>query len=521
MKFIDHIKGMIQPSIQLDNHKTLSLHGGNYHHAPLFNRYLIPLNQYDGNPAIALVKTGDYVLKNQVIAHPSSELGVFSHAPTSGLIGEKTETIATHPSHFTTSAIEIVADGLDKSAPAMPALANEADWQQSTLVERIHQAGICGMGGAGFPTEKKINLDIAVNTLIVNGAECEPYVTCDEVLMQQHANAILLGAKAVAFIIGASQVIIAIEDEKQNAIQAMQQAIIDLHLGAKFSVVALPTRYPMGSHHQLADYLLGIKTAVGRRSYQYNFVCHNVATLKACYDAIYLGLPLISRLTTFSGNAYQTPQVLNTRIGTQLTDINNLLGLTDTDCQLVMGGSMMGFVCHNPQMALKKESIAVLAFQQEKPLQTDDCIRCGKCADACPMDLLPQQLHYFSQGQDLEKLQQFNLFDCIECGLCNYVCPSHIPLVQQFQCSKGEVLAEQHKKQFASHAKTRYESRLERLERNKQRRQQQLEEKRKKLAIQTDNSQADIIAEALARVAAKKAQAAKDKQDSQNHQGKP
>lgn len=499
--------------------KALSLNNGQYTTAPLFENYYLPLQQYDGHDAVTVVAAGDYVFKNQLIAKPSSPLGLYSHAPTSGYIGEITSITATHPSHYQSSALQLIADGKDQADNAWQVYDNPGQWQREILIERIHQAGICGMGGAGFPTEKKINFDGQVATLIVNGAECEPYVTCDEVLMQQRSKEIILGAKAVAFIIGATQILIGIEDEKTTAIENMQATIKEL--AEQFSdpainirVVALPTRYPMGSRHQLAEYLLGVKTVTGRRSFHYDFVCHNVATLKACYDAVYLGLPLISRLITFSGNCYQTPQVTDSLIGTTIQDINTFIGIKNEPYQLVVGGSMMGFECLDDSMTLKKESIAVLALPHHEKHQVEACIRCGRCAEACPMDLLPQQLHFFSQPQLSEKLAQFNLFDCIECGLCNYVCPSYIPLVQQFQFAKGEVLHKKHKQSFSQHAKLRHENRLHRIERDKLRRQQALEEKRKKLEAKQADKQTDLIAEALARVAAKKEQAAnKTKQE--------
>lgn len=462
--------------------KALSLNDGHYHTAPLFARYFIDLQQYDGNDAIALVKAGDKVLKNQCIAQPSSPLGLYSYAPTSGTVAAIKRITATHPSHYQSNAIEIIADGEDTAETPWQTYPESETWQRQTLIERIHHAGICGMGGAGFPTEKKLNFDGNAQTLIVNGAECEPYVTCDEVLMQQHAESIILGAKAVAFIIGASQILVGIEDEKTAAIATMQNAVAKLNdSDLNIKIIALPTRYPMGSRQQLAEYLLGVQTTVGKRSYQYGFVCHNVATLKACYDAIYLGLPLTSRLVTYSGECYQQPQVIDTRIGTQIADINNIIGLKNDKYRLVVGGSMMGFECLDTSMTIKKESIAVLALAKHDTQPVDDCIRCGRCAEVCPMDLLPQQLHFFSQPQISDKLGQFNLFDCIECGLCNYVCPSNIPLVQQFQFAKGEVLASEHKQSFSQHAKLRYENRLERLERDKLRRAQALEEKRKKM----------------------------------------
>lgn len=489
--FQDKPKGLSLPE-----YKSLSNHEGNIKTLPLYEKYYVSLLQRDGEMAIPSVRIGDKVCCGDIIARPTSRLALHRHAPTSGEVSAIVDVTETHPSAVTVKALEITADGLDTQTHAFPAIKDPEQATRETLIERIFHAGIAGMGGAGFPTEKKINLDKRVETLIVNGAECEPYITCDDILMRHYAEEILRGACLFTQILRSQNLLIGIEDNKPEAIAAMQsaqvklQAEFDLHI----AIHVLPTQYPMGSRHQIAHYLLGHRPNAQKRSYHSGFVCHNVATCKAAFDAVIMGKPLTERLVTFSGDGIENPGVYASKCGTNLSDISKDVGFSKQLDELIIGGTMMGFSvppnhhqANAKPLVIKRETTSVLAFQH-RPLHSlknksneQNCIRCGQCADVCPMDLLPQQLQFYGRGNDHAKLQENRLFDCIECGLCSYVCPSNIPLVQIFQHSKGNLIAERKIKRDAEHARLRFEARNQRLEEEKRVKAQKAEARRAKL----------------------------------------
>ncbi len=541
--FKDRPKGLSLPE-----YKSLSNHDGQIKSLPLYEKYHVSLLQRDGEMAIPTVNIGAHVKAGDIIARPTSHLALHRHAPTSGEVSAIVDITETHPSGMTVKALEITADGLDTPTTAFAPISDYMSAERNALIERIFQAGIAGMGGAGFPTEKKINLSEPVETLIINGAECEPYITCDDLLMRHYSEEILRGALIFARIIGAHNILVGIEDNKPEAIAAMQAAAeqlqnasaqplgvpADVHL----AVHILPTQYPMGSRHQIAHYLLGKRPNIKARSYQSGFICHNVATAKAAYDAIALGKPLLERLVTFSGDGVGKAGVYATKCGTDLADIAGDIALAERLDEIIIGGTMMGFAVspdNDKPLVIKRETTSVLAFSDRlhhtiaHDSDEQNCIRCGQCADACPMDLLPQQLHFYGRGEDFAKLEQHRLFDCIECGLCNYVCPSNIPLVQVFQHSKGDIVADKNAKREAEHARIRFEARNQRLEEEKAEKARKAEARRAKLragkqpaasaetASKTatkpaGKSRQQLIEEALARKKAKQAEKAQQRQ---------
>ncbi len=507
--FKDKPKGLVLPE-----YKSLSNHSGEIQLLPLYQKYYVSLLQRDGNMAVPTISIGERVRCGDVVARPTSNIALHRHAPTSGEVTAIVDIRETHPSGMTVKALEITADGKDTQTNDFPVINDYLSADRKVLIERIFRAGIAGMGGAGFPTEKKINLNQPVETLIINGAECEPYITCDDILMRHYAAEIIRGALIFARILRSSNILIGIEDNKPQAIAAMRAAVeivqaeSDCHLG----VHVLPTQYPMGSRHQIAHYLLGKRPNITKRSYQSGFICHNVATAKAVFDAVALGKPLTERLVTFSGDGLEKPGVYRAKCGSNIADIAGDVGLREHLDEVIIGGTMMGFSVptdFDSPLVIKRETISVLAFSNRpqhtliQETQEENCIRCGQCADVCPMDLLPQQLHFYSRGDDHEKLAQNRLFDCIECGLCNYVCPSNIPLVQVFQHSKGDILAERKSQQDAEHARIRFETRNARLEAEKAEKARKAAERRAKLKAQATaandgNDKQDLIAKALA-----------------------
>ncbi len=523
--------------LTLPEYKALSNHTGNIQRLPIFNKYYISLLQRDGEKAIPCVKVGDKVNAGDIIARPTSNMALHRHAPTSGEITGVVEIRETHASTMLTQALEITADGLDTATQSFPPIADYPNTPRKALLKRIFRAGIAGMGGAGFPTEKKINLANPVETLIINGAECEPYITCDDILMRHYAEEILRGARIFAYILNSKQILVGIEDNKPEAIAAMQVAAEKLNQAGgqthcPITVKSMPTKYPMGSRHQIAHYLLGRKPDIRQRSYRSGFVCHNVATAKAAYDAVVLGKPLTERLVTFSGDGVGKAGVYQTKCGTDFADIAASIELAQPCDEVIFGGTMMGFAInprHPLPIVVKRETTSVLAFANrplhtlQQPTNEQNCIRCGECANVCPMDLLPQQLQFYGRSGDYAKAQENRLFDCIECGLCTYVCPSDIPLVQIFQHSKGKIIAERKKKQAAEQARIRFENRNARIAAEKAERARKSAARRAKLKAQTKNrptaenattskkadDKADLIAAALARTQAKRAAQAK------------
>ncbi len=395
--------------LTLPEYKDLSNHDGDIKTLPIYDKYAISLLQRDGDMAVPCVKIGDKVNAGDIIAKPTSHMALCRHAPTSGEVTGIIEIRETHASQILTHAIEITADGLDSQAQNFSPINDYSLRSPKQLLDRIFEAGIAGMGGAGFPTEKKLNLDNPVETLIINGAECEPYITCDDILMRHYALEILQGAQIFAHILRSKKILVGIEDNKPEAIAKMQKAAKTVNEqfpnATPISVHSLPTKYPMGSRHQIAHFLMGKKPDIRKRAYQSGFVCHNVATAKAAYDAVILGKSLTERLVTFSGDGVEKAGVYLVKCGSHLSNIASDVGLS-SDCQeVIFGGTMMGFAVDMDSpypIVIKRETTSVLAFKNrpahelKHPATEQNCIRCGHCADVCPMDLLPQQWCKFS-----------------------------------------------------------------------------------------------------------------------------
>jgi electron transport complex protein RnfC len=320
---------------------------------------------------------------------------------------------------------------------------------------------VVGLGGAVFPTHLKLNADRqgGIETLIINGAECEPYITCDDMLMRERATEIVRGVLLMREILGAKNVRIGIEDNKPEAIAVMQAAV--RNGDDDLLVVTVPTRYPAGGAKQLIRVITGIEVPHGKRSIDYGVQCFNVATALAIYQAISLGRPLISRIVTIAGNV-ETPRNFDVLIGTAIKDIVAVCApLPDTN-RLIMGGPMMGVEMPGDEVPVVKATNCILLGSNKifpPPALEMPCIRCGECAIACPADLQPFELYWFSRAKLFGKAQEYHLFDCIECGCCSYVCPSNIPLVDYYRFAKGEIWAREKEKSLADEARDRFEFR--------------------------------------------------------------
>ncbi len=518
--------------LHLPGHKTESTQQPPQN-ALLPRHVVLPLRQHIGEAAEPIVTVGSQVKKGQVIAQSVGYISSPVHASTSGAVVAIDDFRTPHPSGLATRCIVIEADGEDRWADHLPApLADFTAEDAVTLRDKIRQAGIVGLGGAAFPTAIKLNPQTAdqrgIHTLIVNGAECEPYITCDDMLMRRHAEEIISGIRIVQHILNPQRTLIGIEDNKPEAIQAMQQAVDKADLQTT-QVIVVPTRYPTGGEKQLIKVLTNLEVPSHGLPADIGIVCQNVGTLLAIHNAIIEGIPLIERLVTVTGDAVAEPQNRYARIGTPFSELIQACGGYQGNVErLLMGGPMMGIAVVSDEVPIIKSTNCLLAATPASiPPPSDPlaCIRCGECETVCPAQLLPQMLYWHAHAQDFEKVQDYNLFDCIECGCCAVVCPSHIPLVHYYRYAKTEIWQQEKKRQKADRARRRHEFHLERLERAAREKAQKLaakkaalEKKKQAQAKAADHSSEDpkkaAIAAALARANAKKAARAKQPQSS-------
>lgn len=425
---------------------------------------IIPLSQHIGAPAKPAVAVGDHVLKGQVIADAHGFVSVPKHAPTSGTVTAIEERVIAHPSGHSAPCIIISTDGKDEWCEHHP-IPHYEELDKAELLERIRQAGVAGMGGAGFPSAVKLSVraDTPIETLIINGTECEPYITADDMLMRERADDIIDGARVLRHLIGPQETLIGVEDNKPEGIAALQAAAE----GTGIEIVVFPTKYPSGGEKQLIENLTGKQVPSGGLPSAVGVVCQNLGSAVAIHDAIVHGRPLISRITTVTGDAVANPGNFEVLLGTTMRYLLDKAGYdASNNNRLIMGGPMMGFSVPNAEVPIVKTTNCLLAPTEPElptPPPAQACIRCGMCAEACPVSLLPQQMYWFAQGKEFEKLEQHNLFDCIECGACSYACPSNIPLVQYYRASKAEILQLRKDHDKSEHSRQRFEARQERL----------------------------------------------------------
>jgi len=516
-----HFHGGIHPPEQ----KTLTS-GKPIRQLPLPQQLILPLQQHIGRQGDLLVNVGDKVLKGQPLTQSSNPMAVPVHAPTSGTISAIKKSVIAHPSGMSELCLFIDVDGED-TWRAREICQDFSQLSHQQIITKIADAGIAGMGGAGFPTHIKVNTKPEINFLIINAAECEPYITADDLLMREHSAAIVDGIKILDQLLNPAFILIGIEDNKPQAIKALQQATNSLE---KVKVCVLPTKYPSGGEKQLIQLLTGKEVTSGTLPISSGIVVQNIATCFAISDAVINDIPLIRRVVTLTGQALAKPQNFWVLLGTPVSYLLEQSGFSRESAEqlnspskienppVIMGGPMMGFSILNEQVPIVKTSNCILAPTKiEMPSAFDsstnevECIRCGECANVCPSQLLPQELQWSAKAKDYQQLTALNLFDCIDCGACAYVCPSQIPLVEYYRIAKAEIRQQQQLDLKAEKAKERFEARKLRLEREKIAR----EEKHKKAAAarkaamnkKTPESSAakSAVAAALARVKAKKA----------------
>jgi electron transport complex protein RnfC len=456
--------------------------------APISAQLVIPLQQHIGAPSRPCVAVGEHVKKGQMIGEPQGYISAPVHAPSSGVVSAIEPRPVPHPSGLSAPCIVIDTDGEDAWGELPEPIADFEQAEANVLRERVRMSGIVGMGGASFPSNVKLNpgADQPIGTLIINGAECEPYITCDDLLMRERAADIIDGVRVMLHVLAAPKCLIGIEDNKPEAIDAMRRAVADRDLGGRIDVVAIPTLYPSGGEKQLIKILTGKEVPSHGIPAQIGIVCQNVGTAAAVADAVLRGRPLIERLVTVTGRAVRSPRNYRVRIGTPAQDLVAASGGLGEDlAKLVVGGPMMGFKIDSDAIPVTKAANCILALtaaETPDPGEPLACIRCGRCAEVCPANLLPQQLYWHARAKDLDKVQDYNLFDCIECGCCAHVCPSHIPLVQYYRYAKAESWARESEKRAAEHARERHAAREARLERQERERKAKLRKKKEAIA---------------------------------------
>ncbi|HEX7048328.1 MAG TPA: electron transport complex subunit RsxC [Gammaproteobacteria bacterium] len=475
--------------------------------APLPRELVVPLAQHIGDAAKSIAKIGQRVLRGEVIAQPEDAISVPVHSPTSGIVTAIEDRLIPHPSGLTARCVVIEPDGKDDAVEPQPL----RDWKNAAPVEirdHIRAAGIVGLGGAAFPTWVKLDARAPIERLILNGAECEPYISCDDMLMRERANDIVSGALIMLHALQAERCQLAIEDNKPEAEAALRDALATVD-DERLELITVPSVYPEGGERQLIQVLTGQEVPHDGLPLDIGVICHNVATAAAVHRAAIHGETLISRVVTVTGRGVTQPANVEARIGTSFHDLIEFCGGYAEDvARLIMGGPMMGFAVSSDDIPLIKATNCILAGSATEAVParvTLPCIRCGECAQVCPATLLPQTLYAFTRARDFEKVQAYDVFDCIECGCCDLVCPSQIPLVSHFRFAKTEIRGKEMERSKADLARQRFEFRQSRLQREadaqegKRRRKQETLEK-----LKSSDSKKNEIQAALERARKKK-----------------
>ena len=486
--------GMSLPSRKLDKHIV---------DLPPPDQIILPLLQHIGQPATPICQVGQYIHKGEVVAQILGKVCARIHSPVSGYVKAIKPHSITHPSGMMSPCLFIHNDQQDALYPDIqlspPFDPNswdhlERDKKRLMLWEYAKKAGIVGLGGAGFPTHLKIGGRQNINTLVINGAECEPYISCDGALMTVAAEQLVTGIWIMQTLLNCHTTIVAIESNRPAAITAMKVAIASQNRDIKIKV--LPPKYPIGAEKQLIEAVSGIRIPQGKIAIQVGVICQNVATAHALYQTVVNKHPVYERIVTVTGGAIQSPQNLSVRIG---TPIQHLLDYCDWDLQqsdaIRIGGPMMGYPVQNLQTPISKTTNCILATTKNELKQSHEvrpCIRCGACAEVCPAGLLPQQLFWHAKSNQLEAMEKYQLNNCIECGCCDWVCPSNLPLVQFFRHSKYQIRQAASQKQKADYSKKRFEIRQQRIAEEKRKRAEKLAKKRAALKNNPDEIKAAL-----------------------------
>ncbi|HDO1312155.1 electron transport complex subunit RsxC [Aeromonas veronii] len=467
-------------------------------------RLIIPLRQHAGPAGDLLVQVGDKVKKGQPLTRYAKGRTVPVHASTSGTITEIGNHTVAHPSGLGDLCVILTPDGEDEWGERN----GKTDYwnlERGELLERIQQAGVAGLGGAVFPTHSKLDgRGQLTEILIVNGLECEPYITTDDRLMQQYADEIMDGIRVLKHLLKPKLTLIGVEDNKPEAIEQLTRHATDEDVLVK----TVPTKYPSGGAKQTIELLTGRQVPKGGRAVDIGIMVLNVATVFAIKRAIIDGEPLIERIVTLTGDSFKKPGNAWVRLGTPVRWLLQRFELQpEAEQRVIMGGPMMGFTLPHAMVPVVKATNCLLAPTQAElpaPGPEQPCIRCSACADACPATLLPQELYWYSRAKEYDKAEKLNLMDCIECGACAWVCPSEIPLVQYYKIAKDDIREARAEAEKAERAKQRFEAKQARFEREKAAREaRHAEAAAQRRQTMTAAGGEDPVAAALARIKAK------------------
>jgi electron transport complex protein RnfC len=410
---------------------------------PAPEKVVIPLHQHFGAPAEPLVKKGDEVFMGQKIGEAKVLFSAGVHSSVSG----KVQAVDgfNHPLGKPILSVTITNDGEDRISPELRGEDAPFSLSPDEIRQKVKEAGIVGLGGAAFPTAVKLSppKDKPIDTVILNGCECEPMLTADYRLMLEYPEDILKGAELVRLATGAEKIIVGIENNKKEAFEIFRSQ----SPGFAFETVLLKTKYPQGAEKNLISALLKRDVPRGGLPFDVGVVVQNVGTVKAVWDAVSLGRPLIERAVTVSGTGIPEPKNLMVRVGTLFQDaIDFCGGGKDDSNMMIMGGPMMGLSQWTAQVPVIKGTSGILVWSEAKPARERDCISCSRCVTHCPMGLVPTQLMKYVKYDFLDEAEAWGALDCVECGCCQYSCPAKIPLVHWIRLGKNQIIAKKRKK---------------------------------------------------------------------------
>lgn len=482
----------VRGGLRLDAHKERSTAQALRAASPV-QTLILPLDQHAGAPAVPLVKPGERILRGQPIAEPGGAISAWLHSPVSGTIAAIEPRPAPHRLGAPSPSIVVANDGRDERY-AQAAATPFDQLSPEQLRDDIARGGIVGLGGAVFPTAAKLSSAVRSHDLrlLLNGAECEPYISCDDMLMRERARDVVFGARVLLHAITAQTCVIAIEDDTPQAAAALEAAIAEAH-DQRIQLRRVASDYPAGGERQLITAVFDVEVPSGGLPADVNTVCLNVGTAAAVAYWIRDAQPLTSRIVTVTGDGVLEQRNLDVPLGTPLAAlIYDCGGYTSRMSRLIMGGSMMGqSLPHDDMPVIKATNCVIAASALDLQPRTAEmpCIRCGNCSEVCPAMLLPQQLHWYGLGRDLDALEAYGLMDCIECGCCDYVCPSQIPLAERFRDMKPALTGRLAARESADASRARFAARTARLERIESERLAALAKKRQELAIARDSSE--------------------------------
>tara|TARA_R110002096_G_scaffold65006_4_gene158306 strand:+ start:33257 stop:34774 length:1518 start_codon:yes stop_codon:yes gene_type:complete len=471
--------GQLHGGLRLPAHKTQSTAQA-IQVVPIPSQLILPITQHVGDAAQPLVAIGDRVLKGQMIAEAGGTLSAPVHASSSGKVVAIEPWPVARRQGDNAPCVVIECDGKDEAID-VGAPVDYTSQSPEELLALILQGGIVGLGGAVFPTAQKLMQarTCEIDHLLLNGVECESYISCDDMLMREHATEVISGAQILMQALQLDVCFIAVESDKPDAINKLGEALAAVN-DPRFVIKQVPTIYPSGGEDQLVQLVTSREVPSGGLPSDVGCLVQNVGTATAIHDWINKGQPLISRVTTVTGDGVNKPMNVRARIGTTIADIVEFTGgYSERAKQLIIGGPMTGNSVTTDRVPVVKATNCILVSSETPSTGPElPCIRCGACAEVCPVQLQPQQLFWYAASDNEVKLREFGLIDCIECGCCDVVCPSHIPLTADFRVAKGRIRELADEKARAARARQRFEARNDRLRQQRIERDTELAEQK-------------------------------------------